>query len=256
VLRGPEPAAAEADVEPETILMLPVWYAVFLLSATCHEAAHAWVALLGGDRTAYLGGQVSLNPLPHIRREPLGTLLMPLITFFMMGWTMGWASTPYDPHWARRHPRRQALMSAAGPVANLLVATIAFVVLRLLLVRGILVLPADTLSLSRLAVPDPVFGETSPLWAVAATLSIALTLNTVLFLFNLLPIPPMDGSGVAQGLFPDSIGRFMESLRGNPMMALLGLLVAWRVFPFIADPVFDRVLGWLYAGFSPGSEAL
>jgi len=234
------------SMTPDRIVEFLVWFLVFLFSLTIHEAAHALLARLGGDDTAYLGGQVSLNPIPHMRREPMGTLLMPLITFFMMGWMMGWASTPYDPHWARRHPRRQALMSIAGPVANLLVATTAFVILRTLLTRDILV-PPEVRSYSRLADPAPVFGETSPLWAVAATLSIAMSLNTLLFLFNLLPIPPMDGSGVVHGLFPDSIGRVIESLRGNPMMGLLGLLAAWRIFPYIFQPIFNRVLDWLYA---------
>ena len=233
---------------PDRVGEFLVWFIVFLFSLTVHEAAHALLARLGGDDTAYRGGQVSLNPLPHMRREPMGTLLMPLISFFMMGWMMGWASTPYDPHWAQRHPRRQALMSAAGPAANLLVAATAFVILRLLLTRGILV-PPDTewVQLARLADPAPLFGEKSLLWPVAATLSIAMSLNTLLCLFNLLPIPPMDGSGIAHGLFPDSIGRLIESLSSNPMMGLLGLLVAWRVFPYISTPVFDRVLGWLYA---------
>lgn len=231
---------------PDRIVEFLVWFIVFLFSLTIHEAAHALLARLGGDDTAYLGGQVSLNPIPHMRREPMGTLLMPLITFFMMGWMMGWASTPYDPQWAKRHPRRQALMSLAGPAANLLVATTAFLILRILLARDILV-PPEVGSYSRLADPAPVFGETSPLWAVAATLSIAMSLNTLLFLFNLLPIPPMDGSGIVHGLFPDSIGRVIESLRGNPMMGLLGLLAAWRIFPYIFQPIFSQVLSWLYA---------
>jgi Zn-dependent protease len=236
------------SMTPDRIVEFLVWFLVFLFSLTIHEAAHALLARLGGDDTAYLGGQVSLNPIPHMRREPMGTLLMPLVTFFMMGWMMGWASTPYDPQWAHRHPRRQALMSLAGPVANLLVATTAFVILRILLTRHVLVQPVNEVwGPSRLAVPAPGFGETSPLWAVAAVLSIAMSLNLLLFLFNLLPIPPMDGSGVVHGLFPDSIGRVIESLRGNPMMGLLGLLAAWRIFPYIFQPIFDRVMDWLYA---------
>ncbi len=238
-------------ITPDRIVEFLVWFLVFLFSLTIHEAAHALLARLGGDDTAYLGGQVSLNPLPHIRREPLGTLLMPLISFFMLGWVLGWASTPIDPHWARRHPRRQALMSAAGPAANLLVAATAFVILRMLLVQEILVLPSiETRSYSRLAQPAPIYGETSPLWGVATTLSIALSLNILLFLFNRRPIPPRVGSGVAEGLFPDSIGRFMTTLRANPMMGLLGLLVAWRIFPYILYPIFERMLDWLYAGIA------
>ena len=100
-----------------------LWYFVFLYSTVCHEAAHAWVALKLGDDTAYQGGQVSLDPIPHIRREPWGMVLVPLVTFFMNAangatWMMGWASAPYNPQWAERHPRSAAWMALAGPAAD------------------------------------------------------------------------------------------------------------------------------------------
>ena len=117
----------------ETLALLPLWYVVFLLSLTCHEAAHAFVAWRGGDPTAYHGGQVSLNPLPHVLREPFGTVLVPLLSFFFMGWMLGWASAPYDPYWAARNPRRAALMSAAGPIANFLLAALALGILWILM---------------------------------------------------------------------------------------------------------------------------
>src|SRR6185436_18840646 len=87
------------------------WFLAFLFSTTVHEAAHALAALKGGDTTAYQGGQVSLSPFPHIRREPIGMLVVPLITAFSQGWALGWASTPFDPLWAQRYPKRAALMS-------------------------------------------------------------------------------------------------------------------------------------------------
>ena len=96
----------------ETVLTGLLWFAAFLFSTTVHEAMHALAAYRGGDTTAYLGGQVSLSPLPHIRREPIGMLVVPLLTAFTLGWAVGWASTPYDPHWAARHPRRAAGMAA------------------------------------------------------------------------------------------------------------------------------------------------
>ena len=83
-----------------------LWFVAFLFSTTVHEAAHALVALRGGDPTAYLGGQVSFSPLPHIRREPIGMLAVPLLTAFTNGWAIGWASTPYDHYWASRYPHR------------------------------------------------------------------------------------------------------------------------------------------------------
>src|SRR6201997_3032744 len=95
-----------------------IWYIVFLFSTTCHEGAHALAAKVGGDMTAFEGGQVSLNPIPHIRREPFGMVVMPLLGISLGGALIGWASAPYDPHWAMRHPKRAAWMSLAGPAAN------------------------------------------------------------------------------------------------------------------------------------------
>src|SRR5437763_13725039 len=86
----------------EFLLAGVMWYVVFLLSTTCHEAAHAWAASLGGDLTAFHGGQVSLDPLPHIRREPFGMVVFPILTYIASQWMMGWASAPYDPYWAQR----------------------------------------------------------------------------------------------------------------------------------------------------------
>lgn len=90
-----------------------IWYIAFLFSTTCHEAAHVFAALKLGDPTAYHEGQVSLNPIPHVRREPLGTVLVPLLSFFAGGWMLGWASAPYDPYWAERYPK-PLFVSAPG----------------------------------------------------------------------------------------------------------------------------------------------
>jgi Zn-dependent protease len=236
----------EADVEPEAILMLPVWYAVFLLSATCHEAAHAWVALLGGDRTAYLGGQVSLNPLPHLLREPFGTLVVPLISYFLYAsagnrWMLGWASAPYDPAWEERHPRRAAVMALGGPLANLLLTLIALLVLRLGLEQGVWVQP-QAIEFDRL-----VSAQTGSIWnGIGRFFSVLFTLNLVLAILNLIPLPPLDGASVLAGL-----ARPFRMLRAqfltSPIAGLVGLLVAWRVFPYVFRPIYRAaVLGWIY----------
>src|SRR4029434_1793073 len=95
------------------------WFASFLFSTTVHEAMHALAAWRLGDPTAYNGGQVTLSPAPHVARDPVGMLLVPLVTSVTQGWAIGWASCPYDPVWARRYPGRSALMAAAGPAGNL-----------------------------------------------------------------------------------------------------------------------------------------
>jgi Zn-dependent protease len=223
-----------------------VWYAVFLFTLTFHEGAHALVALRGGDDTASRGGQVTLNPLPHIRREPFGTVLMPILTFFMSGWMMGWASTPYDRYWADRHPRRVAAMSAAGPAANLILAGIAFGVLRFLIASGFFVAPHRA-SFGHMVAPSA--ESAGGLGAgLALLLSVLLNLNVLLGLFNLIPLPPLDGAGIARGLFPDSIGVLMARLQSNPAMSIIGLLAAWRIFDYIFPVAFAVVLELLHPG--------
>src|SRR5215212_946609 len=118
-----------------------LWYVVFLLSTTCHEAAHALISHRGGDPTAAHGGQVSLNPLPHIRREPFGMVLFPWLSFFAGGWMMGWASAPYDPRWAYQYPRRSGAMALAGPAANFALALLAGVLIRIGMAAGFFRLP-------------------------------------------------------------------------------------------------------------------
>jgi Zn-dependent protease len=222
---------------PEQLLMLPLWYVAFLLAVTCHEAAHAWVAWLGGDPTAYAGGQVTLNPLPHIQREPFGTVLAPLISYMLIGWTMGWASAPYDPHWEDRHPRRAALMALAGPLANLVLAAVAFAVLKTGLVVGWWVQSegrADQMLLT----------ETTAPWAagVAVFASIVLLLNCVLFVFNLFPVPPLDGASVIAG-FGEWGRTYRETLRSS--FSFIGIVVAWVLFPKVFGPLYGFVVSLL-----------
>jgi Zn-dependent protease len=224
-----------------TFPLLLDWYAVFLLSLVVHEAAHSLVALWGGDLTAQLGGQVTLNPWPHIRREPVGTVVVPILSLLIMHWTLGWASAPYNPVWARRYPSRHAVMSAAGPAANLLLALAAFLLLKGLIAAEVLE-ALDWVRLDSLVKPAGRYEDRA--WAsfLATILSIGLSLNLLLFLFNLIPLPPMDGSAILSGLFPRSIGRFFESLKGDSIFSLLGLLFAWKVFPSIYEPVWKAVV--------------
>jgi len=91
---------------PDTSLFFygTAWYLAFLFSTTLHEASHALVALKLGDDTAHRGGQVTLDPIPHIQREPVGMVVVPIVSYLLGGWMIGWASAPYDPEWAGRNP--------------------------------------------------------------------------------------------------------------------------------------------------------
>jgi Zn-dependent protease len=231
------------ELTAETLALGLMWYVVFLFSTTVHEAAHAFAAWRLGDPTAYHGGQVTLNPLPHVAREPFGTVLFPLLTFFLSGWMMGWASAPYDPQWADRYPKRAALMAAAGPLSNLLLMAIAAVVLRYGLESGALIPPPSGISFSQIVVAVQDTGIWVPL---AKLLSIAFMLNLLLFSFNLLPLPPLDGSAMMPLVLGDRLGSaYLEFIR-QPMWSFVGLLAAWRLFGYVFTPLASLALGLLY----------
>jgi Zn-dependent protease len=222
-----------------------IWFIAFLLSTTVHEAMHAWSALRLGDPTAYHGGQVTLSPVPHIQREPIGMLAVPLLTAFTMGWAMGWASAPYDPYWAARHPKRAALMAAAGPAGNFALALLAFAVLRAGLGADIFVAP-ETASFASLV--ETASGPNG----ITTLLSVFLMLNVLLGIFNLLPLPPLDGAAVFSIFLPESMRSGMRDVMSGGMISLLGLVIAWQVFPQFVGPIFSAVLSALHPGLVYG----
>jgi Zn-dependent protease len=220
-------------------------YVVFLLSTTCHEAAHALVAKLGGDLTAAEGGQVSLNPLPHIRRERFGMVIMPILGILMNRGPIGWASAPYDPNWAQRHPKRAAWMSLAGPAANFSFVLISGILMRIGLALKFFEPGAYSMeAIVRPAVAGGV-GE-----GVAAILSVFFSLNLLLGCFNLMPFPPLDGYGVL-GLFTTESGALkLEEMRVRMgMFSIIGMVIAWQLFSRIFDPVLSGGIDAMYIGY-------
>ena len=216
---------------------------MLIFSLTFHEAAHAWAALRGGDPTAYLGGQVSLDPMPHIRRERVGMVIAPWLFYVFGGWMIGWASTPFDPRWAFQHPRRAAWMSVAGPAANAVLVVVAGGAVRLGLAFGVFEAPVA------IGFSDLTAATQPGVWATLATLvSLLFTLNLLLCVFNLLPVPPLDGSG-AIGLFlgADAARRAQELMR-QPTLALGGLLLAWFLIGRMFGPIHLLAVNLLYPG--------
>jgi len=220
-------------------------YVVFLLSTTCHEASHALVAKWGGDTTALEGGQVSLNPWPHIRREPFGMVVMPLLGIVTMTGLIGWASAPYNPKWAAEHPKHAARMSLAGPAANFALAILAGIIMRIGLAMGSFV-PLDP-TFSQIVGPAVQGGIGE---GVATVLSIFFSLNILLGCFNLIPFPPLDGYGVL-GLFVSDAGalRLQRWRYQMGAFSFLGLVIAWRLFDRIFPDVFAMGLRAFYAGY-------
>jgi Zn-dependent protease len=221
-----------------------VYYLVFLYSTTVHEAAHAWAAKLGGDLTAYHGGQVSLDPRAHIKREPIGMVVLPIVSALLSGWPMGFASAPYDPQWALRHPRRAAWMALAGPGANILLVLLAGIAIRVGIMAGVFHAP-ESVNFDHI-----VAGVESGFWpAVAFFLSVTFALNLVLAALNLLPIPPLDGSGALPLLMSaGATRRYQEFMMRNAGLGLIGIFVAWQVFDKVFQPVFLIAVNLLYPG--------
>ena len=209
-----------------------LWYFAFLFSTTLHEASHAFFAFRLGDRTAYEGGQLTLDPVPHIRREPLGMVGVPLVSFLLGGWMIGWASVPCDPRWAYDNPHASAKMSAAGPAANLLLVLVSALLIRLGMLAGVFY-PLETIDTLRVigATQGPFFA------AAAALLNVFLSLNLLLFFFNLLPLPPLDGSGIVPLFLSREQAQSYLELVHNPSLSFIGLFIAWKLFDILYSPL-------------------
>jgi Zn-dependent protease len=221
-----------------------LWYLAFLFSVVVHEASHAFAAMKLGDNTAYEGGQVTLDPFPHIKREPVGTVVVPILSFLAGGWMIGWASAPYDPVWARDNPKRSAMMALAGPLANLLVVAVVGLAIRLGMALDQFYAP-DSLRLSHIVASR----QDGTLAAVTTLLSILFSLNLLLFTFNLIPLPPLDGSGIVPFLLSRKAAvAYMDFIRGGHL-SFIGLFIAWKAFDFVFDPVHLFFINLLYPGY-------
>ena len=220
------------------------WYVAFLFSATVHEAAHAWAAKMGGDPTAYEGGQLTLDPVPHIKWEPLGMVLLPIVSSFIIGWPFGYASAPYDPYWAARHPHKAAWMALAGPAANF-----AIVILTVAIAwAGIL--------LGFFQIPDYVFYtnivdslSTGLSSSFVYILSIFFTLNLIMTILNLIPLPPLDGSAVITLFMSKEKAASTKAMLNNPSFGFIGLFIVWKVFGPVFDAFFTLVMSLIYPGY-------
>lgn len=221
-----------------------IWYFVFIYTTVLHEAGHAWAALRLGDDTAYRGGQVSLDPTPHILREPFGMVVVPLISWFLNGgrWMLGWASAPYDPQWARQYPRRAAWMAAAGPAADFALLLVAAVLIRIGLAQGVFTVGSGNGLAYLIEATDGV-----RVWDFfARLLSITFALQVVLIPFNLLPLPPLDGSALPLFFLSDSAAEKYQEILWNPTTQLFGLVIAWQVYGRILPDILGFSLHLIY----------
>ncbi len=224
-----------------------LWYLIFLASIVLHEFAHALAAYKLGDDTAFRVGQVSLNPVPHIRREVFGTVIVPIVSYFLGGWMIGWASTPFDVKWAKENIKKSALMSLAGPAANLALFLLAFLLIRVGYALDIFY-PPDAVNFSRIteATIPGVFE------AVSTILSVMLSLNLLLLIFNLLPLPVFDGSNLILLFINERHAPKVFDTIHNPRYMFFSIFVAWNLFDYLFSPTHLFVINLIYPGIVYG----
>ncbi|MCI0619763.1 site-2 protease family protein [Candidatus Wolfebacteria bacterium] len=188
---------------------------VLILSVVIHEVSHGYAAEALGDPTARLQGRLTLNPLRHL--DPMGSVLVPLITWFAGGFIFGWAKpVPYNPYNLRNQKWGEALVAAAGPASNIVFALIFGFIMRLTPVSGTLL----------------------------EILSFVVLINIVLAVFNLVPIPPLDGSKILFALLPYRYGAVRAFLeRYGLIVVLLFILFLWRLIVPVISFLFSLITG-------------
>lgn len=219
----------------DLISNLIIYMVVLLLAISAHEAAHAWTSLKFGDDTAYLLGRVTLNPVAHT--DPIGTLLLPILGFIFgaIGGALGaipligWGKpTPVNPRKWSNYKWGNVMVSIAGILANLLIATVSFFIVKLLIEYGFFSNQSFVEGFGRILI---------------TLFKYLIFLNVSLAIFNLLPFPPLDGSKVLQTFLPASFEPFFNLMEQYGFLILMALIY-FGLVGLIMRPVF-RVVEYL-----------
>ncbi len=220
---------------------LIIWFIVLLFSLSFHEAAHAWTSEKFGDDTGRLQGRITLNPIAHI--DPIGTILFPLLSSLVGIPLLGWAKpVETNPRLWRDKTKANICVSAAGPISNFILATIAFVIIKIMMLSGMLILQGGYYTLV-----GPAPNQSAFMAPLAVFLSVMLLLNVLLGVFNLIPVPPLDGSHVLEEMLPAGMAEAYYQIRPYGYLLLYGLMFL-GVFRAIFNPVFSGVVYLLRIG--------
>jgi Zn-dependent protease len=215
-----------------------IWFVVFLFSLSFHEAAHAWTSEKFGDDTGRLQGRITLNPLHHI--DPIGTIVFPLIMMFTSVPLLGWAKpVQTNPLLWRDKTRANISVSAAGPISNFILMAIAFITMKVLIISGVLTLNSKIRTIYEVFGPSA--GQPAFVQPLAMFLCVMLMLNLALGVFNLIPIPPLDGSHVLEELLPYEMSRAYEQIRPYGFLLLI-LLLYVGALNYIFEPISIFIL--------------
>lgn len=215
---------------------LIIYMVVLIFAISAHEAAHAWMSNRFGDDTARLLGRITLNPVAHV--DPIGTLLIPIAGYIFahMGGALaaipliGWGRpTPVNPLRWRNKNLANVMVSAAGIMANLLIAITAFIVFKILMATGTLGLFSNGTMSEDIATPLRMF------------LIFSLIMNVSLAIFNLLPFPPLDGSKILQTFLPESMQPVLTTLEQYGFLILMAFLYL-GLFSKIFSPILDFII--------------
>lgn len=202
------------------IYTIAVWAIPVLFAITIHEVAHGWVANLLGDKTAKMLGRLTVNPIKHI--DPIGTIVVPIaMVVLQTGFVFGWAKpVPVNTQNLKSPRRDMAIVAAAGPISNLLMAVFWVVMFKL----------------SSTLISDPAIAQ-----GMMAMGRAGIIINLILFIFNLFPIPPLDGSKVLAGFLPPTLSNLMDRIEPYGLFIVLGL-VYFGVLNTLMEPILGFFL--------------
>ena len=220
------------NIDPGNLI---IWFIVLLFSLSFHEAAHAWTSEKFGDDTGRLQGRITLNPIAHI--DLFGTVLFPIVSALSGIPLLGWAKpVQTNPLMWRDKTRANIMVSAAGPISNFILAIAAFIIIKFLIVSGVVYLNGGYYTLVM-----PLREQAGFMAPLSVMLSVMLLLNIGLGVFNLIPVPPLDGSHVLEELLPHSMAEAYDQVRPYGFM-LLYLLMFLGVFGAIFLPIYNLVV--------------